>query len=337
MTIQPFHRGIYEYLWSEHKYSVIGVGLKAYQGMAARMGNHPHILQFLKKLGGFAQAEKPEKYNSLLNTYMHIKPLLQREECFHIIKTLLENEQEASCLIYNFALTREERSLYGCRVFFPQERGIYKFWDSQDRPGLWICFGPLQLHLSAAMVVKRLCEHTKSCAEELTEKLYCLRQGIDASDYSAWPVDLVEALENNNMVATPGKKVFLHPRFPLEETLSLENVDEADVFYAAAFTLEHIWDNHETNGLIGELPDYGLFSSNFNQSAMLHLDFKSGLSTDEAYDFLATLFWRQQTIENGCKKRSDDALEPVSVIGMQAADEKINSEECEHGDDEADN
>ena len=47
--IQPAHRGIYEFLWSEHKNSVLSVSIKAFQGIASKLGKRPMLLALMKK------------------------------------------------------------------------------------------------------------------------------------------------------------------------------------------------------------------------------------------------------------------------------------------------
>ena len=51
--LQPSHRGIYEFLWSEHKYPVMAVSLKAFSGMASPIGSSPQALSVLPKIPAY--------------------------------------------------------------------------------------------------------------------------------------------------------------------------------------------------------------------------------------------------------------------------------------------
>ena len=165
--IQQAHRGIYEFLWSEHKNSILSVSIKAFQGIASKLGKRPMILALLKKFAEHAYEEETERYNALLNAYDEIKKVLTRKERQIIIEALLENEDEAARLIYEMPLKYDCKVLSGCRLFFPREQGVYKFWDAQDRPGLWCCFGAFQLHLSTNQVMNKISISTGIDKEKL--------------------------------------------------------------------------------------------------------------------------------------------------------------------------
>ena len=53
--IQTAHRGIYEFLWSEHKNSVLSVSIKAFQGIASKLGKRPMLLALMKKFAEHAE------------------------------------------------------------------------------------------------------------------------------------------------------------------------------------------------------------------------------------------------------------------------------------------
>ena len=63
--IQTPHRGIYEFLWSEHKNSVLSVSIKAFQAMASKLGRRPMLLALLKKFAEHSYEEETERYNAL--------------------------------------------------------------------------------------------------------------------------------------------------------------------------------------------------------------------------------------------------------------------------------
>lgn len=332
--LQPSHRGVYEYLWSEHKYQVLGVSVKALQNLAAKLGRQPHILHFLRRLEDLCAAEKPEWYNALLCAYMLVKPALTRQRRFEIIETLLIDQTTAAQMIYDEALAHSEKTLYGCRLFFSNRHALYKFWDAQDKPGLWLCFGPFQLHISTLTVLRRVADASDLTLPDLQDRLACLKTGISNIEFNAWPEKLKFALHTNQMVATPGHKACLHPRIVTDSFLMEPVAEKHNVYMAAAHTLEKIWDGtSNTEPMIGNLPDYEEFAEAFNSDS----DNKSGrYSTEEAWDFLAGVFWEQQCRENGLNVDQETSLSSGTGIGMETADEEIDPEESEHGNDETD-
>ena len=100
--IQIAHRGIYEFLWSEHKNSILSVSLKAFQGIASKLGKRPMILSLLKKFAEHAYDEETEHYNALLNAYDEVKKVLNRSERQLIMETLLVDEAEQQNLYMNY-------------------------------------------------------------------------------------------------------------------------------------------------------------------------------------------------------------------------------------------
>jgi hypothetical protein len=240
--IQENHRGIYEHLWSEHKYTALSISLKTFQTTAGKMGKVPQCLSLLRRLAGHALSERPDWLNGILNAYMHIKPLISRQRREEIIETLLSVPDHGSQMIFSDALALNEASLFGCRLFYPAQKAIYKFWDGQDKPGLWVLFGPFQLHLTPETVFWRLKKGANSSPNDLLQHISLLKSGIALQDYLSWPADLRELLENSNMVATPGSKAMLHPR----ANFAYQNFDLKDPRFnseeIAAMTLEKIWD-----------------------------------------------------------------------------------------------
>ncbi|MEW6712871.1 MAG: hypothetical protein AB1403_23840, partial [Candidatus Riflebacteria bacterium] len=183
--LQPNHRGIYEYLWSEHKYLALGVSIRAFQTTASRLGNVRQCQTMLKKLLKHALADRPEHLSALLSAYMLVKPYLSRSERECLIKTLLGNEETAAEMIYSAALQNQESTLYGCRLFFPLGRGVYKFWDAQHHPSLWMCFGPFQLHLTPSEFLYLATRRTD--VKDFREAFLKLTSGAQRSDYNSWP------------------------------------------------------------------------------------------------------------------------------------------------------
>ncbi|NCB39184.1 MAG: hypothetical protein EOM80_10465 [Erysipelotrichia bacterium] len=334
--LQVSHRGIYEYLWSEHKYRVIGVSIKAVQNMAARLGRRPQTTSLLKKLAEFEYSEKPEFYNALLNAYMHIKPAISRQRRLEIIETLLKDNASACLLIYEDALRLKEKSLAGCRLFFAPMHAVYKFWDAQDKPGLWLCFGPFQLHLTPQQVFSRIALESGTEATDLYQRLSRLREGISAEEFAAWPGELRTRLFQSNMVATPGeKRAWLHPRIPLDKIEAKATISEVDIYTAAALIVEKIWDRSEyLPETIAQLPDFEIFSDSFVPETLPAIRWQSAYSANEAGDFLANAFWEQHRKESGQKNTEQQDNDSGAGVGVETADEQVDSEEGEHRDDE---
>ena len=330
--LQPSHRGIYEYLWSEHKYSMIAISVKAFQGMAARLGRRPQILSWLRRLAVLSGEERPEFYNALLNAYMHIKPLLNRQQRHELIETLLVDNNSAAELIYRHALTCKEKSLYGCRLFFKGYRALYKFWDTQDRPGLWLCFGPFQLHLTPEQIFSRIITGVKITENELKERLIALQSGISADELLSWPAELREHLYNNNLVALPGGSAYLHPRAQCLSDQSDNLCRQVDLYTTAALVLEKLWDKAEyADDVLGQLPQHQAFTAAFNPDFIPEVEWQQDFCCDEAWDFIAGLFWKQKALEAGQAEIRDESS---ASVGMQPADQEVDPEESEHGDEE---
>lgn len=311
---QRHHRGIYEYLWSEHKYVALGVSFKAFQTTAARLGTIRQCRSMLKKLVNYALAEKPELLSALLSAYMHIKPCLDRSERESLIKALLQNETDAAEMIYRQVIKSAESTLFGCRLFFPSGKAVEKFWDAQHHPGLWVCFGPFQMHWRPEELLWRfkVCEEVTD--SELNQVFIELSSGVSLASYQQWPHSLRQILENCNMVATPGKTAFLHPRALSALQGRNPAAPQHDIFRLAAISIEKLWEN-ETTTYPGELPEFSQFKPMFASIQQL---FESGFSDEEAYELMQRAFTEEST----------------SGIGMQTADEEIYPEQSEHGDDE---
>lgn len=333
--LQPSHRGIYEYLWSEHKLCTLAVSIKVFQGMTGKLGRRPQILKWLRRLAVLAGEERPELYNALLNAYMAIKPFLARKQRHQLIETILADKVAASELIYQHTLTFQEKSLYGCRLFFKGTRSLYKFWDAQDRPGLWLCFGPFQLHLTPRQIMTRLICKTELSSDDLHKRLTILKKGISEEEFLTWPGTLRQQLIDNNLVALPGHSAFLHPR--AEIITDCEAALEVDLYTAAALVLEKLWDNAEfPDDVLAELPQHNDFVEAFQADFLPEVIWQKSFCSDEAWDFIAGMFWRQKCQEAGQPKAEIEA-EELPGIRMEPADQKVDSEECEHGDEEADN
>lgn len=299
--IQIAHRGIYEFLWSEHKNSILSVSLKAFQGIASKLGKRPMILSLLKKFAEHAYDEETEHYNALLNAYDEVKKVLNRSERQLIMETLLVDEAETAKLIYELPLKYGEKVLSGCRLFFPREQGLYKFWDAQDKSGLWECFGPFQLHLTPQQVISKIAISTGVSGKEIIELLTRLSLGIECEEYNKAPEKLRTALQKHVMVAMPGgKSAWLNPRISVSELIPEVKPLDLDLLEASALALEKILDDAEyMPDVIGKMPEEEEFKNAFNREALPYIFWKDCFKTENAIEELKERFIQRLAIDNG--------------------------------------
>ena len=299
--IQPPHRGIYEFLWSEHKNSVLSVSIKAFQGIAAKLGKRPMLLALLKKFAEHAYEKETERYNALLNAYDDVKSILSRQERQIIIETLLKDEDEAAKLIYEIPLKYNCKVLSGCRLFFPREQGVYKFWDAQDRPGLWMCFGAFQLHLTPMQVISKIVVASNVSVKEILHLLNSLKSGISYEEYSAYPQALRSLLQKHVMAAMPGKKsVWLNPRINTDDlNENIEPID-SDLLETSALAMEKIWDEAEyLPDVISRVPDKDLFVEAFKPESLPYVVWKNSFDLEEALKELEERYIERLAVDNG--------------------------------------
>ncbi len=297
---QPNHRGAYEYLWFEHKFSVLAIGIKAFQNAATKVGKVPQITSFLKLIKKYSLYDRPEWYNALLNAFSQLRDHLTRQEKFEMIKAILEAPELAGDMIYKKALSVNETSLFGCRLFFPIEQALFKFWDREDVPGLWSLFGPFQAHLTLSQVLAIIISETGISKKDLFKRLTELKETISIEEFSSWPEILKKSLMEKMMVATPGKSAILHPgvAFPLPEPERLNG----NLATVSAIVIQNLWEQEEdfTNPA-PELPEFELFKEYFCKEKTPGVDWKENFDPGESFELLVRLFYEQKQIESGQK------------------------------------
>jgi hypothetical protein len=301
MIYEP-HRGVYEFLWSEHKYNVMAVSYTDFTSVATRLGKKIKILSLLKKLGKCAFEERKENYRALLNAYMHIKEFLGREQQETVVRAILEDEAEAACLIYQGAMSNFERALPGCRYFFNAKHGVNKFWDSQGNPGLWVCFGPYQMHLSTEQVFQRIAVAGGVENEDLLELLRELRRGVPMARIEKLSAALVKALRDNNAMAEPGEKMaYLNPRIKLELCHPKpEPIIPINERIYISLILEHLIDNAEyPPEMLGICPDIATFSLAAEELVPSFFEMPRDFSLERGHGDLAAAFAERLRQDNG--------------------------------------
>ena len=299
--IQTPHRGIYEFLWSEHKNSVLSVSIKAFQAMASKLGRRPMLLALLKKFAEHSYEEETERYNALLNAYDEIKSCLSRQERQLIIETLLENQDEAANLIYEQPLKYDCKVLSGCRLFFPKNQGVYKFWDAQDKPGLWFCFGAFQLHITPNQVISKISIANNVSAKEILKILNLLKTGMKYDEYMKIPDSLRDSLQNHVMVALPGKKsAWLNPRINVSELSDEVEKIQVDQLEASALAIEKIWDEAEyLPDVISKAPTLSDFKEKFNEKALPYVIWSNTFDAEEALKEVEERYIDRLAADNG--------------------------------------
>ena len=297
--IKANHNGAYEYLWFEHKYSILAVGRKAYQNTGSKLGRFPQTMSFLKSIAFYYKEKPTESYAAILSAYNHIKPFLNRKEKFQIISSFLDDSNIAKELIYSKAVEYNEKSLPGCRIFFDNNFALYKFWDKDDLPGLWLCFGPFQIHLSPDFVLLRASFYTGIELPELIKYMNLLKNVVDIKTFESWPKSLKLYFKMNNMIALPGNTARLHPRIYLNFD-SLEKCDDLIVsnHKIAALIQEKIWDFTSDEDLeFPNMVDYDTFCSEFNENNFAYLKWPDNSDVEESYNFLKESFDNQKVID----------------------------------------
>jgi hypothetical protein len=171
-------------------------------------------------------------------------------------------------------------------------------------------------------------------AEDLADQLSLLKNGISEEEFASWPENLRIQLHNNNLVATPGSSVILHPRAQMMSAETNTAPQQVDVYTAAALVLEKLWDSAEyPDDTLAQLPQHNDFLNAFNAEFMPEIEWQNDFCGKEAWDFIAGLFWQQRCNEAGCPVIDEDSS---AGVGMEPTDEEVHSEEGEHGHDEPD-
>lgn len=233
------HRGAYEHLWAEHRYSIVGLSIKHSRTAAGKLGRTPHTLSFLGFLARHRNERRRGLNHALLSVYDHLQPHMERPERERLIEAVLSGDSDVDRMLYDLVRSTQKAGLYGCRLFFPP-RALNKFWDYGEQPGLQVMLGPRMVHVPFSVVRKRLESLSGMCDAGLHERLAALKAGVSRKEYDGWPELLRMALEDHLMVAVLPTAARLHPRveLPLSETA----VEDVEPMHAALLALERLWD-----------------------------------------------------------------------------------------------
>lgn len=233
------HRGAYEHLWAEHRYSIVGLSIKHSKMAAGKLGRTPHLLSFLGFLARHRNELRHGLNHALLSVYDHLQPHLDRPAREKLVEAVLTGDPKTAEMLYDLACSTRTTGLYGCRLFFPA-RGFNKFWDYGEQPGLQVLLGPRMFHIPFTILRKRLESLSGTHGAGLHERLAALKQGVSRSEYDGWPELLRMALEDHLMVAVLPTAARLHPRveLPLPEAA----VQEVEPMHTALLALERLWD-----------------------------------------------------------------------------------------------
>lgn len=303
--MRPHHRGAYEHLWSEQKYAVLAVSSKRFQVGSRRLGaKPPKILGFLDQLSKLETTERGEFANAWLTAYALLKDRLDRAERRLLIEGFLAGDPTSSDRLYELIIQHREAGLFGCRLFFPQ-RGLYKFWDFQDQPGLWLLLGPLMLHAGFASIRARLEIGGGCVGAALDDRLAALRRGIPRREFEEWPQPLREALISLVMVAIPGERVWLHPRVELPLPPALPEQEEAAG--AALAALETYWDDYSHDMPL--LPDDDDWLERFSPERLPGVAWTMPERPLDAIEFVRRAFREQGEAEGRARENEENDAE----------------------------
>ncbi|HNV68771.1 MAG TPA: hypothetical protein PKO06_03675 [Candidatus Ozemobacteraceae bacterium] len=175
-----------------------------------------------------------------------MKPHVSRAERRALIDGFLAHDPNALDRFYEQVLHHRLEALYGCRLLFPPAVPI-RFFDQQERPGLWHCLGPCLLLLRGHLLRRWICRQSVSEADAEAWILR-LRTGVHQRDYEVLPRDFRTRLERLGGIAYPGIRVWSHPHLYRAWTVD-DSGQACTADILLLLTLADWWDAHA-----GEIP-----------------------------------------------------------------------------------
>jgi hypothetical protein len=209
--LRDFHRGIYEHLWSEHRFAAIAVSQRRYHAVSSKLGRVPHVLSLLKILARIAGEPQDDRGQALLHAYQAARGDRDRRWARATIESLLAQPEDGAERIFRAALEDGNLAVTTSRLFSPAG-AAFKLWEPCDPPGLWVLFGPMQMHLEPEMVRNRLTRVADACGVDFPALLSELSHGLPAAKWEALPEALQKAGAAHLLVARAGTTIWLHPR-----------------------------------------------------------------------------------------------------------------------------
>lgn len=288
--IQPLNGGIYEYLWFEHKYSVLARSEKLFESVRRYLSKDKTV--FLKRLA--AVYEKPEENYpaALLNLYDQIKDQLDRKRKEQIIQSVIEDREAALKMLFEEAIEKEVLGVLNSRIFYTSDKALYKTWQSGAGGSLCLCFGTFQLLLPLSLVLKRVAVLHGLSLSELLKLLQALRGGLPSEALELLSPNLINTLTENLLITKP-----IYGRLYLNPQIELSSVDNADINVslsepeAAVLILERIWDSSdELPEIIGDMPEEEVFCSFCKPAFFPWNDFPEKADSENLYKELSKLF-----------------------------------------------
>lgn len=278
--VHPSHRGAYDHLWSEFRYLVLAVSLKASSRFSRKLGATPtRKLSLLEDLSYFYQQPRRDFIQALLQAYLPVKPFLSRPERRTLMEGFLAHDPNTLDSLYSLILRHRVEALYGCRLFFPPATPI-RYYDHQDHPGLWTCLGPYLVHLRGgslrAWLGRGLC-----AGDDLEGWLAMIEKGCHQREYELLPARFRSQAEQIGCVVQPGIRVFLHPHFrnALQATQDEQPLSTEALSLLA---LANWWDLHPQDiPLLPETPEWHSLAVALGKEISPDLDLNS-MSEDMA-------------------------------------------------------
>lgn len=298
-----YHRGAYEYLWSEHKYAQMAFSLKSYLALSSKLGKNPQLTVAFQKLAKGSVHPWPELYNATLHAYDHIKDSLTRPERFETINLLLNDNAAALEKIFKHILDKSVQALYGCRLFYPPGHSINKYWNTLHKYIFVVCFGPFQNEMLPSQVFWRICKKTKTSQEHFKELLRKLKVGLSIERFNNIEEGLKLELFNNNLVAVTKNYCYLHPGLTQIDFDQFTDLYDVSIEEQAAFALELYWDSYtDLSEIIFRSPqadNWETYFRNFTEQYGFCFDSDSCL---KAFSFLKNAFTMHKARETSGKQ-----------------------------------
>ncbi|HNW34630.1 MAG TPA: hypothetical protein PKM25_06845 [Candidatus Ozemobacteraceae bacterium] len=310
------HRGAYEHLWAEHRYSVVGLSIKHSKIACGKLGRTPHFLSFLGFLARHRNEPRRGLNHAMLSVYDHLQPHLDRIIREKLIESVLNGDPATEEMLYERICLEKSVGLYGCRLFFPA-RGFNKFWDYGEQPGLQVLLGPRMVHVPFDLVRTRLEFLSGMQGAGLNERLVALKHGVTRGEYDTWPELLRMALEDHLMVAVMPTRATLHPR--VELPLPQASVQEVEPMHAALLALERLWDAN--TDLVPHLPSADDWRAAMSPDRLSWASPIDSAALDTALAMISEEFADQLNLESGKKICTDEVQNEAEETVEDGRDE----------------
>ncbi|MBF0408614.1 MAG: hypothetical protein HQM10_14790 [Candidatus Riflebacteria bacterium] len=254
ISIKMHHRGAYENLWHDHKYSILAVSHKKFASGAKKAGSNPQrILGFLDFLANCSETSYSEVYEALLSVYNEVKSYINHNQRRSVIEKIVANDSTVCEDLFSIISDKKIEGLYGCRLFF-RKSPVFKYWDFGSFPGLWLMLGPFLVHVTPENVLQRITDECRIKADELAQILDELKNGLSKSKFAEYPTELQTSLRKNLLLSETGERYHLNLRFSnyLSSEATTERNDSSETTFSRnteniLLLIEKCWDSNPSD------------------------------------------------------------------------------------------